>query len=95
MNVLTTLKEWVDEGKIGELFLETHGNKKNIYHGLENRLSGFKELLSENFDLVHASLGCHRGRIVTEENIPPDDPEFDCYWRLKGEDPGVGASLTA
>ena len=23
--------EWVDEGKIGELFLETHGNKKNIY----------------------------------------------------------------
>jgi len=95
LNVLTTLKEWVDGGNIGELFLETHGNKQNIYHGLENRLAGFKELLSENFELVHASLGCHNGKIVTEENIPPEDPEFDCYWRLKGEDPGVGESLTA
>tara|TARA_B100000073_G_scaffold311665_1_gene284893 strand:+ start:1268 stop:1933 length:666 start_codon:yes stop_codon:yes gene_type:complete len=95
LNVLKTLKEWVDAGNIGELFLETHSEKQNIYHGLENKLSGFKELLSENFDLVHASLGCHHGRIVTEENIPPEDPEFDCYWRLKGEDPGVGESLTA
>lgn len=95
LNVLTTIKEWIDGGNIGELFLETHGNKQNIYHGLENRLDGFKELLSENFDLVHVSLGCHQGRIVIEENIPPEDPEFDCYWRLKGEDPGMGESLTA
>ena len=95
LNVLNTLKEWIDTGNIGELFLETHSEKQNIYYGLENKLSGFKELLSENFDLVHVSLGCHHGKIVTEENIPPEDPEFDCYWRLKGEDPGVGELLTA
>lgn len=95
LNILKTMKEYIDSGSIGELFLETHGNGSFLYEGLDNQFNGFKELLSDNFEFVHASLGCHNGRIVKEQDIPSDDPEFDSYWRLKGEDPGIGAMLIA
>ncbi len=95
LTILKTMKEYIDSGSIGELFLETHGNGSFLYDGLDNQISGFKELLSDNFDFIHASLGCHGGIIVKEDNIPNDDPEFDSYWRLKGEDPGIGATLKA
>jgi len=95
LKILKTMKEYIDNGSIGELFLETHGNGSFLYQGLDNQFDGFKELLSDNFDFIHASLGCHNGRIVKEKDIPSDDPEFDSYWRLRGEDPGIGETLIA
>jgi len=83
LNIIKTMKKFADEKRIGELFMETHADGHFLYEGLNNQLSGFKEILSENYEFVHASLGAYGGRIVTEENLVPGDPEFDTYWRLK------------
>lgn len=99
LNILKTMKErYIDTSNIGELFLETHQNGIYIYEGLYNQLDGFKELLGENYNLIHASLGCENGRLVTEEEIPEGgNPEFDTYWRLKirENDGRIGSTLRA
>lgn len=98
LTVLKTLKErYIDTSNIGELFLETHQNGTYLYEGLYNQLDGFKELLGENYNLIHASLGCENGRLVTEEDIPESNPEFDTYWRLKTRenDGRIGSTLRA
>ena len=83
LNILKTIKEFVDEKKIGELFIETHGNDWILYEGLDNKFDGFKEVLSKNYDFVHASLGRLNDKIVTEEEIPEDEREWDSYWKVK------------
>lgn len=95
LTVLKTIKKFLDEKRIKEIFTETHGNGRLLYEGLDNQFDGFKEVLSENYEFVHASLGCHNGKIVNEENIPIEDPEFDSYWRLKESEPGIGSVLKA
>ena len=59
------------------------GMEYKIYEGLYNQLSGFKELLSENYSFVHASLGSQDGKIVKENEIPKDEKEWDSYWEVK------------
>jgi FkbM family methyltransferase len=95
LTVLKTIKNFLDAKKIKEIFTETHGNGRLLYEGLDNQFDGFKEVLSENYDFIHASLGCHNGKIVEEKDIPEEDPEFDSYWRLKDSEPGVGSLLKA
>jgi FkbM family methyltransferase len=95
LNVIKTLKKFVDEKRIGELFLETHADGTFLYDGLDNQFSGFKEILSENYDFIHASLGAFNGKIVDEDNLVPGDPEWDSYWRLKGYTEIKGINLRA
>ena len=103
LNVLKTLKEYVDQKKIGEMFIETHSDGVYLYDKLNNQFSGFKELLSDNYDFVHASLGGRGGIIVGEDNLIPGDEEkekypteeWDSYWRLKGYPASVGSMLRA
>lgn len=95
LNVLKTLKKFVDEKRIGELFLETHADGTFLYEGLDNQFSGFKSILSENYDFIHASLGAFNGRIVDEDNLVPGDPEWDSYWRLKDYTETKGMNLRA
>lgn len=95
LNVMKTMKKFVDNKQIGELFMETHADGHFLYEGLDNQLSGFKEVLSENYEFIHASLGAFQGRIVKEEDLVPGDPEFDSYWRLKEYSAGIGATLKA
>lgn len=84
LNILKTLKEtYIDTKKIKAMFLETHEDGVEIYEGLYNQLSGFKEILSENYELKHASLGSLNGKIVSEEEVPKGEKEWDCYWELK------------
>ena len=83
LNILKTIKEFVDEKKIGELFIETHGNDWILYEGLYNKFEGFKKILSKNYEFVHASLGRLQGKVVSESEIPEDEREWDSYWRLK------------
>ena len=83
LTVLKTMKEYVDDKKIESLFIETHGNGIEIYDGLDNQFDGFKEILSENYNFVHASLGSQNGRIVKEEDIPEGEKEWDSYWEVK------------
>ena len=83
LTVLKTMKQYIDNKKIESLFIETHGNGIEIYDGLDNQFDGFKEILSENYNFVHASLGSQNGRIVKEEDIPEGEKEWDSYWEVK------------
>ena len=83
LNVLKTVKDFIDSKKIGELFLETHGNGFELYDGLDNQFDGFKQILSENYEFIHASLGRLNGTIVKEKDIPSDEREWDSYWKVK------------
>jgi FkbM family methyltransferase len=95
LTVLNTIKEWVDAGKIKEIFTETHNNGRLLYEGLDNQFEGFVKILSKNYDFIHASLGCEQARLVGAEDIPDSNPEFDSYWRLKNNPPGIGIHLRA
>ena len=66
-NVLSTMKEYIDNKSIGELYIETHGDGIFLYHGLDNQFSKFKEILSENYEFIHASLGRLNGKIVSSK----------------------------
>ena len=98
LNILKTMKErYIDTSNIRELFLETHGNGKYLYDGLFNQLSGFEELLGENYKFIHASAGCHGGVVVAPDDpIIGTDPEFDTYWRMNELEEGlIGSTLRA
>ena len=42
-----------------------------------------KNFLVKNYNLVHASAGCHGGVVVAPDDpIIGTDPEFDTYWRM-------------
>lgn len=81
LNILTTMKDYIDNKKIGEMFIETHGDGSEIYHGLDNQYSNFKKLLDENYEFVHACMGTYGqgnaspsrvlidGMVVGEEHI--------------------------
>lgn len=59
LTILKTMKEFVDNKKIGELFIETHGDNSEIYVGLDNQFSKFKEILKKNYDFIHACMGSY------------------------------------
>lgn len=81
LNILTTMKDYVDNKKIGEMFIETHGDGSEIYYGLDNQYSNFKKLLNENYEFIHACMGTYGegnaspsrvlidGQVVGEEYI--------------------------
>lgn len=83
LNVLSTMKEYIDNKSIGELYIETHGDGVFLYNGLDNQFSKFKEILSENYVFVQASLGRLNGKIVSEKEIPEGEFEWDSLWRVK------------
>lgn len=82
LNILKTISEYIEDKKIDELFIETHGNNKTLYDGLNNEFDGFKNLLIPNYHFVHASLGRLYGAIVSEAEIPEDEYEWDSLWRV-------------
>lgn len=82
-NVLSTLKKFVNDKKIGEMFIETHGDGIFLYKGLDNQFHSFKKLLEKNYDFVYGSLGRLNGKIVKENEIPDGEYEWDSYWRVK------------
>lgn len=82
-NVLSSIKEFVDDKKINEMFIETHGNEIFLYKGLDNQFSSFKKLLEKNYDFICASLGRLDGKIVSENEIPGGEYEWDSFWRVR------------
>jgi len=83
LNVLSTIKEYIDDKKIGEMFIETHGDGIFLYKGLDNQFSSFKKLLSENYEFVCASLGRLDGKVVDENQIPDGEYEWDSLWKVR------------
>lgn len=81
-DVLETLKPMLDNKQIKEIYVETHGDTP-LYKGLDNRFIRFKELLSNNYNFIHASLGSQGNKIVSESEIPEKEFEWDSLWRVK------------
>lgn len=82
LNILKTINEYIQDKKIYELFIETHGNNKTLYDGLYNEFDGFKELLTPNYYFAHACLGRLGRTIVSENDIPENEYEWDSVWRV-------------
>jgi len=82
-NILSSMKEYIDSKSIRELYIETHNDGVFLYKGLDNQFLNFKQILSQNYEFVYASLGSQNNRIVNEKEIPKEEIEWDSYWRLK------------
>tara|TARA_R100000027_G_scaffold35649_2_gene26196 strand:+ start:189 stop:917 length:729 start_codon:yes stop_codon:yes gene_type:complete len=72
LNILKTMADYIDDDKIGELYIETHGDNTQIYNGLDNQYTGFKNLLKENFDFIHATLGSYGAGNASPERVQYD-----------------------
>lgn len=80
LSILKTVKCFIDEKKIGEIFCETHGNSVVLYDQLDNQFDGFKELLSENYDIKDFYLD---GKLMSKDSEP--FVEWDTHWILKND----------
>jgi FkbM family methyltransferase len=72
LNILKTMKDYIDNDNIGELYIETHGDNTQIYGGLDNQYSGFKNLLNTNYDFIHATLGSYGAGNASPERVKYD-----------------------
>jgi FkbM family methyltransferase len=80
LSILNTIKTFIDEKKIGELFCETHANSVVLYDGLYNQFDGFKELLSSNYVIKDFYLD---GKLMSKDSEP--FVEWDTHWVLKDD----------
>lgn len=83
LEVLKTLKPYIDQKKIRTITCEvTKNGKRNIYKDLpSNTENDFEQLLSDNYKLVARGWGVLKdGKI---EKIPENLWEMDCKWQTK------------
>lgn len=80
LSILKTIKPYIDNKKIGELFCETHGTSVELYAGLDNQFAGFKELLLDNYEVKDFYLD---GKLMSKESEP--FVEWDTHWILKND----------
>jgi len=83
LNILTTMKEYIENKRIDEIYIETHGDGVFLYKDLDNQFSSFKEYLNENYEFVNASLGRLGGKVVEEKDIPEGEYEWDSLWKVR------------
>lgn len=86
LTILKTIKPYIEKRKIKTIFCETHGNGKSLYVDLNNEFDGFKELLSDNYEISYYSFD---GECRPKDYVVQDtDPywwhnEWDTCWVLK------------
>lgn len=80
LSILKTIKSYIDNKKIGELFCETHENNIQLYDSLNNQFDDFKELLSHNYEVQDFYLD---GKLVSKDQAP--FVEWDTHWTLKND----------
>lgn len=80
LSILKTVKEYIDNKKISEIFCETHGNNVELYDGLSNQFDDFKSLLSDNYYIKDFYLD---GKLVSKDSEP--FVEWDTHWILKDD----------
>ena len=83
--ILTTMKEFIDEKRIDELFCETHKDGMELYIGLDNSFSLFKSLLGENYKISHLCYDQYHIDIddLTLLNQMSRWNEWDTSWKLR------------
>jgi len=80
LSILKTIKSFIDDKKISEIFCETHANTIQLYESLYNQYDGFKELLSNNYKVKDFYLD---GKLVSKYSEP--FVEWDTHWILKND----------
>lgn len=80
LSILKTIKSYIEDRKIGELFCETHGTSVELYSGLNNQFNGFKELLLDNYEVKDFYLD---GKLMSKDEEP--FVEWDTHWVLKDD----------
>lgn len=83
LSIVKTMKEYFDNKKVGQMYIETHGDGVELYKGLDNQFGGFKDCLSENYKIQYISLGRLDGKLVQESQIPEGELEWDTFWEVK------------
>ena len=83
LSIVKTMKEYFDNKKVGQMYIETHGDGVELYKGMDNQFGGFKDCLSENYKIQYISLGRLNGKIVNESQIPEGELEWDTFWEVK------------
>lgn len=83
LEVLKTMKPYLDERRIVSLTVETtRDGRRNIYKDLpDNSESGFRELLQDNYKLVGMGYGLLHDYWFAD--VPAGAWEFDCKWRRR------------
>ena len=84
LEVLKTIKLYIDEKKIETITCETSKDKySNLYKDLpDNSETGFFNLLNKNYKMVVAK-GWGLLQIGKFEEVPESYWEMDCMWKLK------------
>jgi FkbM family methyltransferase len=82
LQVLKTIKPFVDERRIGAIRCEvTKDEYKNVYYDLpDNSLSAYQELLQKNYCLIAQGTGILKDYVF--DPIPQKSWEMDCKWKL-------------
>jgi FkbM family methyltransferase len=83
LNILKTLKKFIDDKKIEYMYIETHGNGLYLYDDLYNQFDGFKELLQNNYEIDYINIDRLNMKIYSEMDLPEGEYEWDTAWRLK------------
>lgn len=89
--VLQSVSRLLQEGRIKELFVETHKAENRVYEGADNGLDKFFDLLSNMYRLDYLS---HDGKLLGTTDLVAqflfgkDYQEADSHWSLRSN-PGV------
>lgn len=79
LDIIRSIKNYIEESKIGKIFCETHRDDYNLYQGLCNDFSEFKKILSSNYKIEYFSFD----GIIKDSSYIPIEDEWDTYWVKK------------
>lgn len=81
LTILSTIKEIIDDSRVLQILTETHSDVISIYKDMNNRFSGFKNLLEKNYylDFYLFDMKLKNNTYVISEL----DEEWDTVWTVK------------
>jgi len=86
LNVLLTIKEFLIDKKIKELFLETFNENYNFYEKNNNKFKDYYNLLKDNYKIDYYSADStilNTPELVTKFLMNDGSGELDIHWSLK------------
>lgn len=83
LNILKTMKPFIDDNRIYRLQLETYTDNTVLYKGLDNSFSKFKALLNRNYRIEKIEMDRTGKTTTNEADIPPEELEWDTTWVVK------------